>query len=98
MVKRLSCLPSKQAARVRLPFGVFLWDVVYFWPLSSSRDYRLSIILRLLPSPPSPHLYLKLKLNLRACCYGELQVFRVTVRIIPNIYYRPLLWTHPDPS
>ena len=23
MVKRLSCLPSKQAAGVRLPFGVF---------------------------------------------------------------------------
>ena len=23
MVKRLSCLPSKQAARVRLPFGVY---------------------------------------------------------------------------
>ena len=26
MVKRLSCLPSKQAARVRLPFGVLTWE------------------------------------------------------------------------
>ena len=34
MVKRLSCLPSKQAARVRLPFGV-LYPVYYiFWCLN----------------------------------------------------------------
>ena len=30
MVKRLSCLPSKQAARVRLPFGVYHDRVTVF--------------------------------------------------------------------
>ena len=33
MVKRLSCLPSKQAAGVRLPFGVLfsvLWAYTFF--------------------------------------------------------------------
>lgn len=43
MVKRLSCLPSKQAARVRLPFGVynvraFVFQRAVFLPYFEDRD------------------------------------------------------------
>ena len=41
MVKRLSCLPSKQAAGVRLPFGVLLL-ITYFLKFYFSLTYELA--------------------------------------------------------
>jgi hypothetical protein len=50
MVKRLSCLPSKQAARVRLPFGVltrvfFPTKVYFLFPLFSCEVQNVVIVI-----------------------------------------------------
>jgi hypothetical protein len=55
MVKRLSCLPSKQAARVRLPFGVLHPEYRIFFGFQGSSMIVPSLFLFVLLSlgPPT---------------------------------------------